>query len=72
MLAGQVPLLLRVSSVDDELIHCGGEPGVGWSFDRVTGAEVDEELGWGPRYGITGSYLVHDVPADAGWEDDLG
>lgn len=52
---GGAPMKLRVSSVDERFIYCG-EPGVGWKFDRLTGAEVDEELGWGPAY--TGSYLV--------------
>ena len=55
---GGAPMQLEVTSVDDTLIHCG-DPGVGWSFDRITGAEVDDELGWGPQYRMTGSYLVH-------------
>lgn len=47
----QVPSMqLGVSAVDDKLIHCGD-----WTFDRATGAEVDEYLGWGPEG--TGSYL---------------
>ena len=53
MLGGQVPMPLHVSKVDDTLIHCGP-----WTFDRKTGAEVDHDLGWGPAYGRTGSYLV--------------
>ena len=65
---GGAPMRLTVTSVDDELIHCG-EPGVGWSFDRVTGVEVDHELGWGPMYGIAGSYLVHDGEQDSDWVD---
>jgi len=52
---GGYPMLLRVTSVDEHLIHCGPS---GWTFDRLTGAEVDDDLGWGPAYGITGSYLV--------------
>ena len=56
ILGGQ-PMELRVTQVDEHLIYCG-KPGVGWSFDRVTGVEVDEELGWGPQFGITGTYLV--------------
>jgi len=57
MLAGTVPMQLRVTEVDEELIYCG-TPGQGWSFDRQTGAEVDDDLGWGPAYGITGSFLT--------------
>ena len=54
-LAGVVPMQLRVTSVDDTLLYCGP-----WTFDRDTGAEVDEDLGWGPTPG-TGSMIV-------GWE----
>lgn len=50
-------MVLRVTEVDDELIYCGPK-GVGWSFDRATGAEVDHDLRWGPMYGITGTFLV--------------
>jgi len=53
MLAGTIPMTLRVTQVDDKLIHCGP-----WTFDRFTGAEVDHDLQWGPQYGITGSYLT--------------
>ena len=56
-LLGGSPMDLKVTLVDEKLIYCG-KPGVGWSFDRATGVEVDEELGWGPQFGITGSYLV--------------
>lgn len=54
MLAGVVPMDLRVTAVDDRLIHCGD-----WTFDRSTGAEVDEDLGWDAS--VTGSMIV-------GWE----
>ena len=56
-LLGGSPMDLKVTSVDEKLIYCG-KPGVGWSFDRATGAEVDEEIGWGPQFGVIGSYLV--------------
>jgi hypothetical protein len=55
---GGAPMVLCVTDVDERLIHCGPR-GSGWTFDRETGAEVDEELGWGPKFGVTGSYLVH-------------
>lgn len=48
---GGVLMDLTVSDVTDDLIICGD-----WEFDRETGAEVDEELGWGPAG--TGSYIV--------------
>ncbi len=50
MLAAIIPIKLKITSIDDKFIHCGC-----WKFDIVTGAEVDEELGWGPEG--TGSYL---------------
>jgi hypothetical protein len=52
-----IPMALRVTSVTDDRIYCG-EPGVGWSFDRKTGAEVDEDLQWGPQFGVSGSCIV--------------
>ena len=55
MLAGITPMSLLVDSVDETLIHCGP-----YTFDRATGAEVDEELGWGPQFGTTGSFLKVD------------
>ena len=51
MLAGTVPMELKITEITDELIACGP-----WTFDKNTGAEVDLELGWGNI--ITGSFLV--------------
>jgi hypothetical protein len=56
MMAG-LAMPLRATSVDDAFIYCG-PPGVGWKFDRDTGIEVDEELGWGPPPARIGTYLV--------------
>jgi|GEM_PF-3544775 hypothetical protein len=56
MMAG-LAMPLRATSVDDGFIYCG-PPGVGWKFDRDTGIEVDEELGWGPPPARIGTYLV--------------
>lgn len=72
MLAGTIPMELKIAAIDDKFIYCGPEPeeGVeprlypGWKFDKTFGYEVDEDLGWGvegvaPDGGvITGSYLV--------------
>lgn len=61
LLAGEIPMKLTVTSVTETLIWCGPEedtPAQGWSFDRRTGAEVDDFLCWGPVYGRTGSYLA--------------
>ena len=52
MLAGTLPMKLRVSKVTDQIITCHD-----WEFDRATGAEIDELLDWGPPPRMTGSYL---------------
>jgi hypothetical protein len=51
LLSGLVEMDLKVTEVTEDRIHCGD-----WEFDRETGAEIDEQLGWGPEY--TGSYIV--------------
>lgn len=50
VLAGSVHMPLTVSAVTDELICCGP-----WTFDRKTGAEIDDLLEWGVHG--TGSIL---------------
>lgn len=56
MLCGELPMKLRVTDVTPDKIVCGA-----WEFDRLNGAEIDEELGW-PRMEngtlYTGSVLV--------------
>lgn len=56
--AGKPMGVFTVSAVDEALVHCGP-----WSFDRVTGIEVDPELGWGPG-GLIGTWLVHPSSED--------
>jgi len=51
MLAGTVAMNLKVSEISEKLIHCGP-----WTFSRQSGAEIDDELGWGEKG--TGSFLV--------------
>jgi hypothetical protein len=60
LLGGCLPMRMRVSKVDERLIYCGGSDERAWMFDRETGAEVDPDLGWGPAYGRTGSFLSRD------------
>jgi hypothetical protein len=48
---GESLMILRVTEVTDDLIICGP-----WTFDRATGAEIDEDLNWGPST-KTGSVL---------------
>ena len=49
---GPIPMKLPVSAITDRIITCNA-----WQFDRATGAEIDEDLGWGPPPLMTGSYL---------------
>ena len=42
---------LQVTAVTDDQIICGE-----WHFDKHTGAEIDQFLGWGPA--LTGSYIL--------------
>jgi hypothetical protein len=52
LLAGSVEMELRVTALTEDRIICGG-----WEFDRATGAEIDEDLGWGPPPKMTGSFI---------------
>lgn len=60
--SARIPHLVRVVEVDERFIYCSPgeyEPWPKekcWRFDKRSGAEVDEELGWdGVR--VTGSFL---------------
>lgn len=66
LLAGDTPMRLKVTAVDEMYIYCS-PPGQtwakedGWKFLKENGIEVDEELGWGKQEDGTyysGSYLV--------------
>ncbi len=58
-LAGIVkPMELKVTEVTPSRIICGP-----WEFDKLTGAEIDEDLCWGPLTG-TGSYIREDSQCD--------
>lgn len=61
-LAGEIRMPLKVTVVTDILIICGGTEieHIGWWFDRRCGAEVDEDLGWGPPPKHTGSFILVD------------
>lgn len=52
MLAGRIPMPLKVTAMTADRIICGE-----WQFDRETGAEIDDDLGWGPPPRVTGSYI---------------
>lgn len=58
-----VKIQMVVMDVTDKTLVCAA-PGTEdwpleelWTFDRDTGVEEDEELGWGVKFGVTGSYL---------------
>lgn len=53
LLGGSVKMDLKVTEVTEKTIVCGA-----WTFDTKTGAEIDDDLQWGPQYGGTGSFLV--------------
>lgn len=52
-----------VVKVEDTIIICTAIPCQHWpieemwKFDRKTGAEEDEDLRWGVKFGLTGTYL---------------
>ena len=51
-LASNIPMDFKITEVTDDRI-IGGD----WIFDRTTGAEIDEYLGWGPPPLATGSFI---------------
>lgn len=53
MLAGTVPMRLQVNEVTDSTLVCAL-----WTFDKATGAEIDEDLNWGPPPLKTGSFIT--------------
>jgi hypothetical protein len=71
-LAGHI-VDMTVRKVEGGLIYCEADDAPGWSDDQLwtfeegTGFEYDPDLGWGSKYGHTGSYLV----LDKGNEDDI-
>ena len=59
-LAGTLPQKMIVLKIENGRIYCGSPeyPGADWEFDPDTGAEIDDDLGFGPPPKITGSYIV--------------
>ena len=52
-LAGDLRHTLTVTEVTSGKIICAD-----WEFDRVTGAEIDDVLDWGPPPKAMGSYIA--------------
>lgn len=53
IIARTMRMELIVTHVTETEIHCGD-----WVFDRRTGAEIDDDLDWGPPPKATGSFLA--------------
>jgi hypothetical protein len=47
---GGYSMKLKIINIDENFIYCGP-----WKFDKKTGAEIDEELGWNNKG--TGSFI---------------
>lgn len=64
---------MEVVSVDDKLIHARavGGPG-GYTFCRDTGVEEDEYLGWGVKFGVTGTFIDRNDADAVAEERDTG
>lgn len=63
-MVGDGPFMqMKVTAVTEDLITCAAIHKDGrlfygdWTFDRATGVEEDADLGWGVKYGVTGTYL---------------
>lgn len=64
LLGGSLPMEMYVISNEEDVITCTVSEGLDdpntqlkWTFDAASGAEIDDDLGWGPAYGVTGSVL---------------
>lgn len=53
MLAGTIPQTMRITALTETKVTCAL-----WDFDRATGAEIDEDLDFGPPPKMTGSFLI--------------
>jgi hypothetical protein len=53
MLAGTIPMTLVITEIKGDRILCGD-----YEFDKVTGAEIDDFLGWGAPPKMTGSFIA--------------
>jgi len=52
-LAGTIRMPLKVTAITKDRIVCEL-----WEFDPITGAEIDDDLSWGPSPKMTGSFIV--------------
>jgi hypothetical protein len=41
----------------EEAGHAKPDGGRCWTYDRATGMEIDDELHFGPKWGMTGSFM---------------
>ena len=53
MLAGMIPQEMKVTKATKDKIICDA-----WTFNRDNGWEIDKDLGWDGKTGVTGSFIV--------------
>jgi len=59
---GVMMMEMEVIKVNETTIECAHVAGdhlvkLGWMFDRESGAEEDDDLEWGVKFGRTGTYI---------------
>lgn len=74
MLGGKLAMPMHITKVTEDRIFAVADGAVNlmkdddfdehWQFDRDTGIEEDEDLGWGTKYGVTGSFLKRITPTE--------
>lgn len=47
-----IKMPLTITEIKEDKIVCSL-----WEFDLKTGLEIDEDLGWGPAHGGSGSFI---------------
>ena len=53
IIRGVAAMEMKVTGVTDDKVICGP-----WEFCRLSGAEIDEDLNWGPPPKQTGSMIM--------------
>lgn len=66
-----IPMFMMVVDVIEDIIYAVprdlkgspfenlfDDPKSWYKFDKKTGMEIDDDLAWGPSYGVTGTYIT--------------
>lgn len=64
MLGGR-SMILTVTGITEDMIICGP-----YQFDLKNGAEIDDALEWGPKYGRSGSFILKEPSISQGVKDE--